>query len=144
MNVKKCTATIVIMTTEIISLVLLVLMAIVIYFVMKNYSVLRAVECNLHTFHDAGIEVTGQRMGQTDVVHKQTTIWRVENKGRILEEHDERKIHASQLRFVENITSLSDFGCRNYDIIYLINTILTREEPILGLFASFCFKCLQR
>ena len=83
-------------------------------------------------------------MGQTDVVHKQTTIWRVENKGRILEEHDERKIHASQLRFVENITSLSDFGCRNYDIIYLINTILTREEPILGLFASFCFKCLQR
>ena len=121
MNVKKCTATIVIMTTEIISLVLLVLMAIVIYFVMKNYSVLRAVECNLHTFHDAGIEVTGQRMGQTDVVHKQTTIWRVENKGRVLEEHDERKIHASQLRFVENITSLSDFGCRNYDIIYNLN-----------------------
>ena len=57
------------MTTEIISLVLLVLMAIIIYLVMKNHSVLRAVECNLHTFHDAGIEVTGQRMGQTEAVH---------------------------------------------------------------------------
>ena len=82
-------------------------------------------------------------MGQTDAVHKQTTNWRVESKGRVPEEHDERKIYVSQLRFVENITSLSDFGCRNYDIIYYL-AILTREEPILGLFASFCFKCLQR
>ena len=104
------------------SLVLLVLMAIMIYFVIKNYSVLRAVECNLHTFHDAGIEVIGQRMVQTCVVHRQTTTWnwRVENKGRVPEEHDERKIQLTQLRFVKNITSLSDFGCRNYDIIYLI------------------------
>ena len=99
---------------------LLVLMAIMIYFVMKNYSVLRAVECNLHTFHDAGIEVTGQRMVQTWVVHRQTTTWRVENKGRVPEEYDERKIQLTQLRFVKNITSLSDFGCRNYDIIYLV------------------------
>ena len=110
MNVKKCRATIVIMTTEIISLVLLVLMAIVTYFVMKNYSVLRAVECNLHTFYDAGIEVTGQRMVQTGVVHQQTPIWRPPNKGRVPEEHDERKIQVSQLRFVKNITSLSDFA----------------------------------
>ena len=73
---------------------------------MKNYSVLRAVECNLHTFHDAEIEVTGQRMGQAEAVHQQTTIRRVENKGRVPEEHDDRKIQVSQLRFVKNITRL--------------------------------------
>ena len=47
-NVKKCRATILIMTTGMIRFVLLVLMAIVIYFVMKMYSVLRSIECDLH------------------------------------------------------------------------------------------------
>ena len=97
MNVKKCTATtatIVIMTTGIISLVLLVLMAIVMYFVKKIYSVLRAVESNLNRVHDAGMEDSGQRTGQTRVVHgkQQASIWSVENTGRVPEEHDERKI----------------------------------------------------
>ena len=40
------------MTTGIISLVSLVLVAIVMYFVMKIYSVLRAVECSFHPVHD--------------------------------------------------------------------------------------------
>ena len=111
MNVKKCTATtatIVIMTTGIISLVLLVLMAIVMYFVKKIYSVLRAVESNLNRVHDAGMEDSGQRTGQTGVVHgkQQPLIWSVENTGRVSEEIDERKIQVSQLRFVKNITSL--------------------------------------
>ena len=107
-NVKKCRATIVIMTTGITNLVLLVLMATAMYFLIKIYSAIRAVECNLHTVHDAGMEVTGRRMEQTGVVHgkQQTPIWSVENTGRDPEEHDERKIQVSQLRFVKNITSL--------------------------------------
>lgn len=44
------------MTTGIISLVLLVLMATVMYFVKKIYSVLRAVESNLNRVHDTGME----------------------------------------------------------------------------------------
>ena len=102
-NVKKCRATILIMTTGIISFVLLVLMAIVIYFVMKIYSVLRPIECDLHTVHEAEIEVTGRKIAQTGVVHQQTRVWRVENTGRVPEEHDERKIQVSQFkRFLEN------------------------------------------
>ena len=111
MNVKKCTAataTIVIMTTGIISLVLLVLMVTVMYFVKKTYSVLRAVESNLNRVHDAGMEDSGHRTGQTGMVHgkQQTPIWSVENNGRVPEENDERKMQVSQLRFVKNITSL--------------------------------------
>ena len=99
-NVKKCRATILIMTTGIISFVLLVLMAIVMYFVMKIYSVLRPIECDLH---EAGIEVTGRKIAQTGAVHQQTPVWRVENTERVPEEHDERKIQVSQFkRFVEN------------------------------------------
>ena len=102
-NVKKCTVTILIMTTGIISFVLLVLMAIVMYFVMKIYSVLRAIKCDLHTVHEAEIEVTGRKIAQTGVVHQQTRVWRVENTGRVPEEHDERKIQVSQFkRFLEN------------------------------------------
>lgn len=102
-NVKKCRATILIMTTGIISFVLLVLMAIVMYFVMKIYSVLRPIECDLH---EAGIEVTGRKIAQTEVVHQQTPVWRVENTGRVPEEHDERKIQVSQFKkFVENSQS---------------------------------------
>ena len=72
------------------------------------------------------MEDSGQRTGQTGVVHgkQQPPIWSVENTGRVPEENDERKIQVSQLRFVKNITSLKDFGRRNYDIIYLIS--LTR------------------
>ena len=62
----KCRATIVIMTTGIISLVLLVLMAIVMYFVMKIYSVLRAIALNLHTFNDTGMEDTGRKCGKLE------------------------------------------------------------------------------
>ena len=86
--------------TGIISLVLLVLMAIVMYFVMKIYSVLRPIECD---HHEAWIEVTGRKIAQTEAVHQQTHVWRVENTGRVPEEHDERKIQVSQFkRFVEN------------------------------------------
>ena len=111
MKVKKCTAataTIVIMTTGIISLVLLVLMATVMYFGKKIYSVLRAVESNLNRVHDTGMEDSGHRTGQTGMVHgkQQTPIWSVENNGRVPEENDERKMQVSQLRFVKNITSL--------------------------------------
>ena len=83
-------------------------MAIAMYFLMKIYSAIRAVECNPHTFNDAGMEVTGRRMEQTGVVHRkqQTPVWSDENTGRDPEEHDERKIQVSQLRFVKNITSL--------------------------------------
>jgi len=94
------------MTTGIISFVLLVLMTIVIYFVMKIYSVLRPIECDLHTVHEAEIEVTERKIAQTGVVHQQTPLCRVENTQRVPEEHDERKIQVSQLRFVKNITSL--------------------------------------
>ena len=88
------------MTTGIISFVLLVLMAIVMYFVMNIYSVLRSIECDLH---EAGMEVTGRKIAQTGAVHQQTPGWRVENTGRVPEEHDERKIQVSQFkRFVEN------------------------------------------
>ena len=97
-NVKKCRATILIMTTGIISFVLLVLMAIVMYFVMKIYSVLRPIECDLH---EAGIEVTGRKIAQTGAVHQQTPVWRVENTGRVPEEHDERQIQVSQLFYFE-------------------------------------------
>ena len=83
-------------------------MATAMYFLMKIYTAIRAVECSLHTVHYAGMEVTGPRMEQTGMVHgkQQTPIWSVENKGRDPEEHDERKIQVSQLRFVKNITSL--------------------------------------
>ena len=100
-NVKKSRATILIMTTGIISFVLLVLMAIVMYFVMKIYSVLRPIECDLHTVHEAEIEVTGRKIAQTGAVHQQTPVWRVENTGRVPEEHDERKIQVSQLFYFE-------------------------------------------
>ena len=83
-------------------------MAIVMYFVKKIYSVLRAVESNLNRVHDPGKEDSEQRTAQTGVVHgkQQTPIWSVKNKGRVPEEHDERKIQVSRLRLVKNITSL--------------------------------------
>ena len=140
----KCRATIVIMTTGIISLVLLVLMAIVMYFVMKIYSVLRAIALNLHTFNDTGMEDTGRKMWQTRRIHgkQQTPIWSVENTGRVPEEHDERKIQVSQLTFVKDNVVVRFWMPKLRH--YLLNIILIREEPILGLFASFCFKWLQR
>ena len=49
------------MTTEIISLVLLVLMVIVMYFVMKIYSILRAHECSFHPVHDIEMDAATKR-----------------------------------------------------------------------------------
>ena len=46
------------MTTGIISLLLLFLVSIVMYFVMKIYSILRAVECSFHPVHDIEMEAT--------------------------------------------------------------------------------------
>ena len=73
-------------------------MAIVMYFVMKIYSVLRPIECDLH---EAGIEFAGRKIEQTGAVHQQTPVWRVENTGRVPEEHDERKIQVSQLFYLK-------------------------------------------
>ena len=122
--------------TGITSLVLFVFMAMAMYFLMKIYSAIRAVECGLHTVHDAGMEVTGRRVEQTGVVHgkQQTPIWSVENTGREPEEHDERKIQVSQLRFVKKYNVVVRFWMQKLRH-YLLNIILIREEPILGLFA---------
>ena len=86
------------MTTGLISFALLVSMAIVMYFGIKMYSVLRSIECDLH---EAGIEVTGRKIAQTGAVHQQTPVWRAENTGRVPEEHDEGKIQVSQLFYFE-------------------------------------------
>ena len=117
------------MTTGIISFVLLVLMAIVMYFVMKIYSVLRTIECDLH---EAGIEVTGRKIAQTGVVHQQTPVWRVENTGRVPEEHDERKIQVSQFKkFVEN--SQSRKQVKQFIPLNFWPVLITKNSPFFFL-----------
>ena len=51
------------MTTEIISLVLLVLVSFVVCFVMKIYSILRAPECSFDPVHDIEIDATNTDRG---------------------------------------------------------------------------------
>ena len=74
------------MTTGIISLVSLVLVAIVMYFVMKIYSILRAVECSFHPVHDIEMEATKR----TEVHGGVMFLWNA---------HDERNKEVSEFKF---------------------------------------------
>lgn len=109
-NVKTRTATnvtIVIMTTEIISLVLLVLMVIVMYFVMKIYSILRAHECSFHPVHDTEMDAASKRTelhGGVAARQRRTLIWmaeKYENTSRVPQEHEERNKEVSELKSVK-------------------------------------------
>ena len=74
------------MTTGIISLLLLVLVSIVMYFVMKIYSILRAVECSFHPVHDIEMEATKR----TEVYGGVMFLWNA---------HDERNKEVSEFKF---------------------------------------------
>ena len=95
------------MTTGIISLVLLVLLAIVMYFVVKTYSVLRAVECSFYPVHDIEMDAATKRTelhGGVAPRQRQTLILmteKYENTSRVPQEHDERNKEVSELRFVK-------------------------------------------
>ena len=115
MNVKKCTATnatIVIMKTEIISLVLLVLMVIVMYFVMKIYSILRAHECSFHPVHDIEMDAATKRTelhGGVAPRQRQTIILmteKYEKTSRVPQEHDERNKEVSKFKSVKTLNSV--------------------------------------
>ena len=114
-NVKTCTATnatIVIMTTEIISLALLVLMVIVMYFVMKIYSILRAHKCSFHPVYDIEMDAATKRTelhGGVAPRRRQTLILmteKYENTSRVPQEHDERNKEVSELNSVKTLNSV--------------------------------------
>ena len=91
------------MTTGII-IVLLVLVSIVMYFVMKIYSILRAVECSFHPVHDIEMEATKRTEVHGGVAprQRQTLILmaeKYENTSRVPQEHDERNSEVSELKF---------------------------------------------
>ena len=92
------------MTTGIISFVLLVLVSIVICFVMKIYSILRAVEYSFHPVHDIEMEATKRTevYGGVAPRQRQTLILmaeKYENTSRVPQEHDERNSEVSELKF---------------------------------------------
>ena len=95
------------MTTGIISLVLIVLMAIVMYFVMKIYSILRAHECSFHPVHDTEMDAATKRTelhGGVAARQRRTLIWmaeKYENTSRVPQEHDERNKEVSELKSVK-------------------------------------------
>ena len=95
------------MTTGIISLVLIVLMAIVMYFVMKIYSILRAHECSFHPVHDTEMDAATKRTelhGGVAARQRRTLIWmaeKYENTSRVPQEHDERNKEVSELNCVK-------------------------------------------
>ena len=94
------------MTTGIISLVLLVLVSIVMYFVMKIYSILRAVECSFHPVHD--IETDAAKLTEVygGVVPRKTQTLilmagKYENTSHVPQELDESNKDVIELRFVK-------------------------------------------
>ena len=83
------------MTTAAISLVLLVLVSIVMYFVMKIYAVLRDFERSFHTGHDIEMDATKQTELHGGIAprQRQTLILmaeKYEKTWRVPQEHDER------------------------------------------------------
>ena len=95
------------MTTGIISLVLIVLMAIVIYFVMKIYSVLRDFERCFHQVHDIEMDAATKKTelhGGVAPRQRQTIILmaeKYENTSRVQQEHDERNKEVSEFKSVK-------------------------------------------
>ena len=72
-------------------------MAIVMYFVMKIYSILRAHECSFHPVHDTEMDAATKRTelhGGVAARQRRTLIWmaeKYENTSRVPQEHDERR-----------------------------------------------------
>ena len=95
------------MTTGIISLVLIVLMAIVMYFVIKIYSVLRDFERCFHQVHDIEMDAATKQTelhGGVAPRKRQTIILmaeKYENTSRVQQEHDERNKEVSEFKSVK-------------------------------------------
>ena len=81
-------------------------MVIVMYFVVKIYSILRAHECSLHQVHDIEMDATKQTELHGGVAprQRQTLILmteKYENTSRVPQEHDERNKEVSELKSVK-------------------------------------------
>ena len=94
------------MTTGVISLVLLALVSIVMYFVMKIYTVLRDFERSFHPVHDIEMDAATKRTelhGGVAPRQRQSLILMIEKyekTSRVPQEHDERVGEVSELKFV--------------------------------------------
>ena len=82
-------------------------MVIVMYFVMKIYSILRAHECSFHPVHNIEMDAATKRTklhGGVAPRQRQTLILmaeKYENTSRIPQEHDERNKKVSELKVVK-------------------------------------------
>ena len=98
------------MTTGVISLVLLALVSIVMYFVMKIYTVLRDFERSFHPVHDIEMDAATKRTelhGGVAPRQRQSLILMIEKyekTSRVPQEHDERVGEVSELKFVQKKT----------------------------------------
>ena len=95
------------MTTGIINLVLLVLVAIVMYFVMKIYSILKGVVCSFHPVPDIEMDATKRTEVHGKVVPRQRQTMtlmaeKYEYTSHVPQEHDERNSEVSELKFEKN------------------------------------------
>ena len=97
------------MTTGVISLVLLAFVSIVMYFVMKIYSVLRDFERSFQPVHDIEMDATKQTELHGGVAPRQRQslilmVEKYEKTSRVPQEHDERVGEVSELKFVQKKT----------------------------------------